>query len=89
MEDYAKDSGPGAVRASCSFGYDLLGHHFFMSEDMRLKFTSYFLTAFQACFRSFKDISLGIALGVVGAILIGFSHIFCHTDCTISHKSIE
>ena len=27
--------------------------------------------------------------GVVGAILIGFSHIFFHTDCTISHKSIE
>ena len=28
-------------------------------------------------------------LGVVGAILIGFSLIFFHTDCTVSHKSIE
>ena len=28
-------------------------------------------------------------IGLVAAVLIGFSHIFFHTECTISHKSIE
>ena len=34
-------------------------------------------------------ISPYIHIGVVGAILIGFSLIFFHTDSTISHKPIE